>query len=275
MRLQFSAQLLLAVILNLITAITPEMALAMQSCDGIDATSNEKLVISRLVAAGLSDAEQTMVSNFVYGAALQVTIDLSNTKKLPHLWVVSCNHSSPNIDGSDFQPALVEELNERHVLYDVWGNLLTHKINNKTAAEGPLAYFIKIPDTDSIPPWPATAKLNCDYHAAGQSMKDLFEGIFSQGHHFEILTAVAVGIVERRNGHYGPAQAAFCRAVSLLAGQKSQDRIWRDLDLDVPTLVAAIEHLAKDNFDNAPAEFKNTLRPKPMQTADTRVCPNK
>lgn len=124
--------------------------------------------------------------------------------------VINCNHRSPNPDATDFRPDIVNELRDRHVLFETWGNLATPLMNEQTSAEGNVIYFV-IPKPDS--PWPVPAHLTWGYQNQNVLLRGLYNRIFTRGHHFEVLAAVAYGIEESQGascalqseGH-GPAK---------------------------------------------------------------------
>jgi hypothetical protein len=114
-------------------ALAPGPARALGSCAGISPSTESKFVISRLVAAGLKDADQIKAANYAYQAASNLAVTLSAALNVP-LVVVRCDQRAPNVDGSDFPPDVVSELNGRNVLLEIWGNLSTSQAGGKTTA---------------------------------------------------------------------------------------------------------------------------------------------
>ncbi|SEC69163.1 hypothetical protein SAMN05519104_1882 [Rhizobiales bacterium GAS188] len=248
-------------------------ALAQGSCPGISPSTEPKFVISRLVAAGLKDADQIKAANYAYQAALHLAVTLSAAWNVP-IDVVQCGQRAPNVDGSDFAPDVVRELNGRNVLFEMWGNLSTSQAGGKATAEGLVVTFV-FPMLKSGPPWPQTARLTRAFKAKAVPMKDMFTSMFTQGRHFEVFAAVAFGMTESRNNRFDSAQKALCQA-SLALQQSRGDPIWSDLGLDTKTLGPAIDALLQNNIDAAKKDtsYRGSLTSPATQPASGRICPS-
>jgi hypothetical protein len=244
--------------------------IAMESCSGIAATPTKKLVISRFAATGLTDSEQNKGESYPFFAADRLKANLFEALKV-EFDVINCNHRSPNPDFTDFRPDIVNELRDRHVLFETWGNLATSLMNKQTAAEGNVIYFV-IPAPDSS--WPVPAGLRWGYRNQNVLLYDLYNRIFTRGHHFEVLAAVAYGIEESRNHEYDKAQAALCKAKAMVL-QNVENSVWGDLSLNTQKLTDAIEILAKQNVKNAQADsaYRTALTLPAIQATAGNICP--
>jgi hypothetical protein len=155
----------------------------------------------------------------------------------------------PNIDGSDFGPELVRELDTRHVLFEVWGNLIISRrgSGNVTKAQGIIDYLmIPIPKPKDSTSWRTPQLHQVDFRSDEVPLSDLFTKVFKQGDEFEILASSAFAIQARYNGNYAGAHLAFCHA-KLTLEQQSRRGAWKDTAIDARMLASGIEHLVQEN----------------------------
>jgi hypothetical protein len=246
---------------------------ASEGCKGVYDSLQENLLISRLIAAGLRDAEQTSATNYAYLAADSLSYELTADLKVRRFHVVNCDRLL-NIDGSDFDEGMLSQYRQKHVLFEVWGSLVTTKRNTETvAADGFVSYYL-IPKPDSD--WRVPAQLMWVYRDQNVKLDKLYNRIFRQGRLFEILAAIAHGIEQSHNHKYDDAQAAFCKA-KVLVNQNLTSSIWRDLHIETQVVTAGIEGLARHNRLNAKVDdtYVGALRNLPeIQTPEGNICPS-
>lgn len=217
----------------------------MSSCNGIDTSPQTKLIISRLIASGIRDIEAA--NGAAYQSASRVAANLASKLSQDDFHVVFCVERSPNIDGSDFRPEVVKELDNRHVLFEVWGDLIAIQRGTAdvTKVQGQVSYYM-IPAPKNIAVWHQLHQQDFNFRSGQIPVWDLFTKVFNQGRQFEILASVAFAIQASYNRNYIGAQSAFCHA-RLALEQERRKGTWKDLAIDAGMLASGIDNLVKEN----------------------------
>jgi hypothetical protein len=217
----------------------------MSSCINIDRSLPAKLVISRLIASGIPDTRTA--SDAAYQSASSVASNLNSFLSREVVRVVTCRERWPEIDGTDFQSDVVKDLNSRHVLFEVWGNLVVSQSGPSagTMAEGLVSYFM-IPIPQSVVSWPDLQLHQHDYRGRKTRLRDLFTSVFTQGRQFEVLASIAIAIRARHNENYDGAHSAFCHARFTLE-QARRNGTW-NFGVDARGLASDIDKLVKENL---------------------------
>lgn len=97
---------------------------ALGDCPQISPSTEKKFVVSQLITSAPQNFDKTKASSYAVLAVSHFAVTLSNDLKASFV-VVSCEQRLPHFDTTDFQPDVVDELTNRNVLLEVWGNLST------------------------------------------------------------------------------------------------------------------------------------------------------
>lgn len=187
-------------------AVTPcylTFAESLADCSGINSTPGPKVVLDRLIYE--SDKGVTKVLTGEMLLYINMISRLRNLFSETHPEPVLCENRAPKPDGTDFIPDLVQTLNNRNVLLEVWGTIKGSTTDNKQKL-GASIYIIIIPirDDEGI-----HSKL--DFHLLSypeEQRGDLIPASIEMvlGTEFEVYTSIAHSIKELQNASYDNAQ---------------------------------------------------------------------
>ena len=222
--------------LGLLTFVAPAGA-QIVPCTGIQGTGY-KILLDDIVDAAGGTASPLMAS-----LVFRLTTNLEQLQLesgLP-LKVIRCTKRRPS-DPSDFKRPLVEQLNARQVVLEVWGT--TAQATDASGAkvhEATVGYLLVPVRFDEFTQGqPSGAFLSSRQAKSVTSLDDLVR-VVDQSGELAAYVAVSTGVKLLRARDYDAARAQLCRSVALLTQVGGQMPASRD-----KTLIAYVQGLAAD-----------------------------
>jgi hypothetical protein len=204
-------------------------------------------VVSRLVAAGVNPDQVRDAAYFAADAAAEELAGKLRLTAKPT--IILCPDRAPNIDGSDFAPDIVDELGNRNVLFEIWGNLQLHDDAGLIACSGTVSYLV-VPVREHGGSVAQEGLLRQSYYHDAKGLPALFGDLFTAGRHFEVFAAVALGVNDMMNSRFDQAQAALCHAHVELERSRAA-HTWTGSESDADRLLGTIGALVEENRNRA------------------------
>jgi hypothetical protein len=185
-------------------------AQSLMSCTGIDQTADLKVVVDKLEYMSETGETKMLTKEYEFDFLLDLRSRLQNLFPGTQIQPVLCANRSPKFDGSDFMPDLVETLNNRNVLVEVWGTINSGK-QSGVHTLGAKILIIIIP----IRYYEQNAQLAfhmLSYPKAERGDLEIASRKLVFGTEFDVYTSIAYGMKELKNRSYDKAKKYFSNA---------------------------------------------------------------
>lgn len=195
------AIIIIAVYINF---ASPFCMAQLPSCEGIDASSERKIVISKIsYEEGISSKRVTDAMFFALTAKISA-LSMIMSEGQPN--IVICSDRSPTIDGSSYNSDEIRKLQNSNVLLELWGDI--------SAPQTGMAWlgFIVVPmkyyDTSSKTIGIHRIKFDVDTNS---NVNDVIAQV-SEGVEIDLFVSLALGIKALKNKEYDLARSHLCNA---------------------------------------------------------------
>jgi len=262
-------------------------AQALTSCGGIERDGSAKVVLSHIGvqatggAAGpapdaLAELFYLSVEGKLEGVPIVARRSLQPDPRMPVQRrppkVVQCANRKPKIDGTDFTASVIDMLNARNVLVEVWGGVVTSASDTSPRTDAWLAYTVIPVRLDPGRPEElgfrrVRYRLNSD-----DPLHDVLNE-FEQGSELEVYTALAYGAKQLKDRGYDDAKHAFC--IARISHRKTMGpATGPDADADAVALLGAIDGWIDETVTAAvqDSNYDGALK-HPELVGDARACP--
>lgn len=258
------AIIIIAVYINF---ASPFCTAQLPSCEGIDASSERKIVISRIsYEQGISSERITDAMFFALNAKLSA-LSIMLSEGQPN--IVTCSDRSPTIDGSSYNSDEIRKLHNSNVLLELWGDISAPQTG--MAWLGFIVVPIKYYDTPSKSIGIHRIKFDVDTNS---SVDDVIAQV-SDGVEIDLFVSLALGIKALKNKEYDLARSFLCQASYSLKEAidfNKLDRITVNEEL-LKNYIAEMVKKTTESARNDP-EYAGPQKLLIKETTDDNPCPS-
>lgn len=158
----------------------------------------------------------------------------------------ACPRRAPALDGSEFSPEVIEQLNDQRVLLEVWGAV--DRDGTPPALSAQMNYLL-VPlrfAADQREAVPAAALQRLSYPEAGAAPARDAVQLVARPQDLDAFIATSLGLKLLRERRFDPAHANLCRATRLLGAM-----LKRPLAGRAKTELAALHRFVQDGAAKA------------------------
>jgi hypothetical protein len=244
-------------------AIAVPSAAQIVPCSGIQDRGFKILLDDIFDAAG--GAASPLMQSLIYRLSTNLE-QLQVESGLP-LKVVRCAKRRPS-DPSEFRRPLVEQLNARQVVLEVWGT--TAKATDQTGAEvheATVGYLLVPVRFDEFTDGQPSGAFLLSRQAKSVTSVDELVRLVDQAGELAAYVAVSTGVKLLRSKEYDQARAQLCRSEALLTRAAGPTPSARD-----KTLIGYVQRMAADVVTQAKADpaYAGVLKALPVSTGGCR-----
>jgi len=246
---------LLGLILGALVIAMPRIAISqdMGSCRGIDDARGEKVVLSKFTYSGDRAGEwspKKLSELFYFEIESRLKAVLIGPKKgerqlrLPT--IVLCINRQPSLDGTDFTPRVVDELNTRDVLLEVWGSISSR---GTAKVDAWLAYaLIPVCHYGGMHQFPGVHRVR--YELQAEKPVEAIRAKIKSSAELAVYTALTYGIKALKKLDYDVAYSAMLIAQDSLESA-IKNKMLSETNPDVVALRDYIGMMLKEIVSNA------------------------
>ncbi len=244
-------------------AVAVPSAAQIVPCSGIQDRGFKILLDDIFDAAG--GAASPLMQSLIYRLSTNLE-QLQVESGLP-LKVVRCAKRRPS-DPSEFRRPLVEQLNARQVVLEVWGT--TAKATDQTGAEvheATVGYLLVPVRFDEFTDGQPSGAFLLSRQAKSVTSVDELVRLVDQAGELAAYVAVSTGVKLLRSKEYDQARAQLCRSEALLTRAAGPTPSARD-----KTLIGYVQRTAADVVTQAKADpaYTGVLKALPISTGGCR-----
>ncbi len=182
---------------------------SLTDCTGINSTPGQKVVLDKLVYESDSGSIKILTGEMLL--MIELISRLRNLFPDAQPQSVLCENRAPRSDGSDFVTNLVETLDNREVLLEVWGTINGSTNDNEQKLGGSI-YMMIIPVRND-----AGIHSKLDFHLLSypkEQRGDLISACTKMvlGTEFDVYISIARGLKELQNSSYDDAKKYLSNA---------------------------------------------------------------
>ena len=244
-------------------AVAVPSAAQIVPCSGIQDRGFKILLDDIFDAAG--GAASPLMQSLIYRLSTNLE-QLQVESGLP-LKVVRCAKRRPS-DPSEFRRPLVEQLNARQVVLEVWGT--TAKATDQAGAEvheATVGYLLVPVRFDEFTDGQPSGAFLLSRQAKSVTSVDELVRLVDQAGELAAYVAVSTGVKLLRSKEYDQARAQLCRSEALLTRAAGPTPSARD-----KTLIGYVQRMAADVVTQAKADpaYTGVLKALPISTGGCR-----